>query len=106
MLGSRLDVHSYLKRVQEEIARLAPDEIESLADEIYARYVSGRFVYIIGNGGIGANASHFCEDLGKSTVKDFESQKLLKVLSLTDNTPYILACANDTSDDRVFVLHL
>jgi D-sedoheptulose 7-phosphate isomerase len=77
-----------------------------MADAIYDRYQKGRFVFIIGNGGSGANASHFCEDLGKSTVKDFETQKRLKVLSLTDNTPYILAWANDTSYDRVFVEQL
>ncbi|MFM8221113.1 MAG: SIS domain-containing protein, partial [Planctomycetaceae bacterium] len=56
--------------------------------------------------GSAANASHLCEDLGKSTVLDFETQKRLKVLSLTDNTPYILAWGNDTSYDRVFVEQL
>src|SRR5690606_15345673 len=64
------------------------------------------FVFIIGNGGSGANASHLCEDLGKGTLTDFDNQKRLKVLSLTDNTPYILAWANDTDYERVFVEQL
>lgn len=106
MIGARMEVGAYLDRVREEIARLSHDEIETFADLIYERYQNGRFVFIIGNGGSGANASHLCEDLGKSTVKDFESQKRLKVMSLTDNTPYILAWANDTSYDRVFVEQL
>lgn len=106
MLGATIGVREYLARVQEEINRLDLDEIEALADAIHQRYESGRFVYIIGNGGSGANASHLCEDLGKSTVKDFENQKRLKVLSLTDNTPYILAWGNDTSFDRIFVEQL
>jgi len=106
MLGAHMDVHSYLARQQEEIARLDTEAIEALADAIYERYESGRFVYIIGNGGSAANASHLCEDLGKSSVVDFENQKRLKVLSLTDNTPYILAWANDTSYDRIFVEQL
>ncbi|MBV8878507.1 MAG: SIS domain-containing protein, partial [Planctomycetaceae bacterium] len=69
-------------------------------------YQSGRFVYIIGNGGSGANASHLCEDLGKGTLHDFEKQRRLKVMSLTDNTPYILAWGNDTAYDRIFVEQL
>ena len=46
-------------------------------------------------------------DLGKSTLdrKDFtnDAVKRLKVLSLTDNTPYILAWGNDEGFDQVFV---
>jgi D-sedoheptulose 7-phosphate isomerase len=106
MIGARMEVGAYLDRVREEIDRLSHDEIEKFADLVYERYQNGRFVFVIGNGGSGANASHLCEDLGKSTVKDFESQKRLKVMSLTDNTPYILAWANDTSYDRVFVEQL
>lgn len=106
MLGAHLDVHAYLSRLQHEVARLDTNAIEALADAIYKRYLSGRFVYIIGNGGSAANASHLCEDLGKSTVVDFENQKRLKVLSLTDNTPYILAWANDTNFERIFVEQL
>jgi D-sedoheptulose 7-phosphate isomerase len=106
MIGSTMDAKSYLHFVQREIEKLDLAQINAMADAIYKRYQENRFVFIIGNGGSGANASHFCEDLGKSTVKDFESQKRLKVLSLTDNTPYILAWANDTSYDRVFVEQL
>jgi D-sedoheptulose 7-phosphate isomerase len=101
-----MDVQSYLARLQAEVARLDTAAIEALSDAILERYHSGRFVYIIGNGGSAANASHLCEDLGKSTLADFENQKRLKVLSLTDNTPYILAWANDTSYDRIFVEQL
>lgn len=106
MLGATMDVRSYLAKTCEEIARLDVGEIQAMADAIYARYEAGKFVFIIGNGGSGANASHLCEDLAKSTVDDFEHQKRLKVLSLTDNTPAILAWANDTSYDRIFVEQL
>ena len=63
-----------------------PAQIETVSELIEAAYDEGRFVFIIGNGGSGANASHLCEDLAKCTLRDFESQKRLKVLSLTDNT--------------------
>ena len=66
-------------------------------------------VFVVGNGGSGSNASHFCEDAGKCTVRreDYDSDKpRLRILSLTDNTPYILAWANDEGFDRVFVEQL
>ena len=78
----------------------------TLSGLIEEAYHAGRFVFIIGNGGSGANASHLCEDLAKCTLRDFENQKRLKVLSLTDNTAGIMAWANDEGYDRIFVEQL
>jgi D-sedoheptulose 7-phosphate isomerase len=106
MLGATVYAKQYLSIVQREIARLDFETMEELARAIYRRYCSGRFVYILGNGGSGANSSHFCEDLGKGTALRDDNAKRLKVLSLTDNTAYILAWANDASFERVFVEQL
>jgi len=110
MLGTRLDARSFLERVAQELGRVDPAQVRQLADLIYDCYQHGRFVFLVGNGGSGSNASHFCEDLGKGTLRreDFEndSKKRLKVLSLTDNTPYILAWGNDEGFDHVFVQQL
>jgi D-sedoheptulose 7-phosphate isomerase len=106
MLGATLSVGDYLSRVCEEIRRLDRGEVENVSDLIERAYDDGRFVFIIGNGGSGANASHLCEDLAKCTLRDFESQRRLRVLSLTDNTPGITAWANDEGYDRVFVEQL
>jgi D-sedoheptulose 7-phosphate isomerase len=110
MLGTELDVVPFLERVGQELMRIDPSEVRSLADAIYACYTTGSTVFICGNGGSGSNASHFCEDLGKGTLrrKDFdnEQKKRLRVLSLTDNTAYILAWGNDEGFDRVFAEQL
>jgi D-sedoheptulose 7-phosphate isomerase len=110
MLGTELSPQDYLKRCAAEFDKLDVSQIVGLADDIYKAYQDGKFVFICGNGGSGSNASHFCEDLGKSTLRreDFtkEGIKRLKVLSLTDNTPYILAWGNDEGFDRVFVEQL
>lgn len=110
MLGSELGLSDYLTRCAAEFSRLDLSEAEQLSEDIYQAYRAGRMVFICGNGGSGSNASHFCEDLGKSTLRreDFtnDAAKRLKVLSLTDNTPYILAWANDEGFDRVFVEQL
>lgn len=110
MLGATLGVRAFLERAGQELLRLDPAEVQALADSIHDCYESGRFVFVIGNGGSGSNASHLCEDLGKGTLRrqdfDNDAKKRLRILSLTDNTPYILAWGNDEGFDRVFVEQL
>src|SRR6266446_1954352 len=110
MLGVKLTPRSFLERVGQELERIDGGQVQALADAIYECYQQRRFVFVIGNGGSGSNASHLCEDLGKGTLRreDFEddSKKRLRVLSLTDNTPYILAWGNDEGFERVFVEQL
>jgi D-sedoheptulose 7-phosphate isomerase len=110
MIGAQMGPNEYLARVKSELDALNLDEVRRFSDAIYACYESGNFVFLCGNGGSGSNASHMCEDLGKGTIRreDFlnDSKRRLKVLSLTDNTPYILAWANDEGYDRVFVEQL
>jgi D-sedoheptulose 7-phosphate isomerase len=106
MLGAKLGISDYLSRVTEEIERLDRAQIEKVSEVVEAAYDEGKFVFIIGNGGSGANASHLCEDLAKCTLRDFENQKRLKVLSLTDNTAGIMAWANDEGYDRIFLEQL
>jgi D-sedoheptulose 7-phosphate isomerase len=106
MLGATLGINAYLGRVIDEIQKLDPHQVEKVSDLVESAYDAGRFVFIIGNGGSGANASHLCEDLAKCTLHDFENQKRLKVLSLTDNTAGIMAWANDEGYDRIFVEQL
>lgn len=106
MLGATLGVSDYLARVNQALDGLDPAQIVALSDLIEQRWRSGRFVFIAGNGGSGANASHLCEDLAKCTLNDFKSQRRLKVLSLTDNTPWIMAVANDLSYQDIFAEQL
>jgi D-sedoheptulose 7-phosphate isomerase len=110
MLGIKLDVRPFLERVGQELLRVEPAEIKRLADLMYDCYERGRFIFVCGNGGSGSNASHFCEDIGKGTLRredfDNDNKKRVRILSLTDNTPYILAWGNDEGFERVFVEQL
>jgi D-sedoheptulose 7-phosphate isomerase len=111
MIGIRMSPAEYLKRLGEELLRIDPAEVKKLSDQLWERYLSGRFIFVIGNGGSGSNASHFCEDVGKGTLKlpadlHNDTKKRFRILSLTDNTPYILAWGNDEGFDRVFVEQL
>jgi D-sedoheptulose 7-phosphate isomerase len=101
-----LSVTEYFEGLSALLDRVDPREVQALLDAILDAYHNERFVFIVGNGGSAANASHLCEDLGKGTLHDFEGQKRLKVMSLTDNVPYILAWANDEGYERIFVEQL
>jgi D-sedoheptulose 7-phosphate isomerase len=101
-----LSIKTYLEDMIGLLRQVDPDEVQALVDALVDAYRNERFVFVIGNGGSAANASHLCEDLGKGTLSDFEGQKRLKIMSLTDNVPYILAWANDEGYERVFVEQL
>lgn len=101
-----MDFVGYLADFEALCRRVETNEVEALIAAIERTYRNGRFIFIVGNGGSGANASHLCEDLGKGTLTDFERQKRMKILSLTDNTPYILALANDLGYEAIFVEQL
>lgn len=110
MLGAQLDLSKYVQRLQDELARVAPEEIRAWADLVYEAWENERFIYVFGNGGSGTTATHICEDLGKSSLHQHElkdeTKKRLKIMSLTDNLGWILALGNDVGYDQIFVQQL
>ncbi|MBI4494676.1 MAG: SIS domain-containing protein [Chloroflexi bacterium] len=61
---------------------------------------TGRRVYLIGNGGSAATASHFAVDLAKTARGG--GQRPLRAFALADSVPTLTAWANDTAYERVF----
>jgi D-sedoheptulose 7-phosphate isomerase len=61
---------------------------------------NGATLYICGNGGSAATASHWVNDLGKATKSCGRAQ--LRVMSLSDNVSWLTALANDEGYDRIF----
>jgi D-sedoheptulose 7-phosphate isomerase len=110
MLGATLQAPQYVERLQKELARVDLNQMRQMADLIYEAWRDEKFVYIFGNGGSGTTATHMCEDLGKSSLRERdlkdESKKRLKVMSLTDNLGWILAVGNDVGYDQIFVQQL
>jgi D-sedoheptulose 7-phosphate isomerase len=60
----------------------------------------GQRIFVFGNGGSAANASHFATDLGKGASDKIKGR--FQVLSLTDNVSWMTALANDYSYEDVF----
>jgi len=63
-----------------------------------------RQIFVFGNGGSAANASHFATDLGKGASD--KARKRFRVLSLNDNVSWLTALANDYSYEDVFAAQL
>ena len=110
MLGATLAVAPYLQRLEEELQRIDQGAMQRWSDHLYRAWENESCVFIFGNGGSATTASHFAEDLGKSTLKPEdlkdESKKRLKVLSLTDNVGWLLAVGNDVGYDQIFTQQL
>src|SRR5246127_3589057 len=90
----------YLLAVQEVLARLDHAIVDRMVDVIWRGYEAGRTLFLFGNGGSAALASHFACDIGKGTIAGRERR--LKTIALTDNVALITAWANDKSYDDIF----
>ena len=97
-----MDFTSYKNNLFSTVEALNHDEIEKFMEMLIDAYKNGKFVFVIGNGGSAANASHFAQDLAKGTRRNPEQTKRLKALSLTDNLPFVTAQGNDEGYDSIF----
>jgi D-sedoheptulose 7-phosphate isomerase len=107
--GSALQISSaprYFRMFEQVIARLPHSTIEQAAAELLVAYEQNRTIFLFGNGGSAALASHFACDLGKGTVRNGERRKRFRVLALTDNLPLLTAWANDSCYEDVFAEQL
>ena len=103
-----LIIEEYITELKKAIDSLDRNKIRQAASLILAAYKNNRKVFIIGNGGSSANASHFACDLSKNTLERvYDSrEKRFKAYSLTDNTALMTALANDLSFEEVFLQQL
>lgn len=97
-----MEFKSYKKLLNDTLEKIEKAEIDEFISLLVNAYKNDKFVYIIGNGGSSANASHLAQDLAKGTKIHPEHEIRLKALSLTDNTPFLTAQANDEGYDTIF----
>ena len=90
----------YFELLSRSLEGLSFDELDSLADVLVEAYQNEHTVFLFGNGGSAALASHFACDLGKGTVNG--ARKRFRVTALTDNVPLITAWANDSDYESIF----
>ncbi|MBN2349964.1 MAG: SIS domain-containing protein [Bacteroidales bacterium] len=95
---------NYFKGVSETLQKLDIQSIESVVDDLLSCREKGAFIYIFGNGGSAANASHIAGDFLKGISYGLE--KRFKIICLNDNIAGTTAITNDLSYDEVFVEQL
>jgi len=91
---------TYIAGLKACLDTLALDEIMLFLKYLEQVYREGRAIFLIGNGGSAATASHIACDLGKT------SEHLIRVMALTDCTPWVTALANDIGYQYVFAAQL
>jgi len=78
--------------------------LEKIAKALEKAEQTGRQVFVMGNGGSAATASHIATDWCKTAER--KGKPLLRCLSLNDNVPFMTAIANDLGYDEVFARQL
>jgi D-sedoheptulose 7-phosphate isomerase len=101
---SSLDVSSYFDKVVHAIEKMPVITIQQIVAVLLQAYESSRMIYLFGNGGSAALASHFACDLGKGAANG--SAKRFQVLAFTDNVPMMTAWANDARYEDIFAEQL
>lgn len=101
-----MNFNDYTSYTLDALRAVETAEVESFIDLLFDAYQRGGTVFVIGNGGSAANASHLAQDLAKGTLAHPDQEKRLRAMSLTDNLPFFSALGNDEGYDRVFVQQL
>ena len=95
---------TYLAKLSEGLSRVDLHLFEDVANVLLDAYIHEKQVFILGNGGSAAIASHMACDLNKGTLTNvYDSQeKRFRAISLTDNLSLFSALANDIGYTEVF----
>ena len=94
----------YYEKLKETIDRLDFEEIDKSMEAIREAYQREATIYVCGNGGSAATASHMANDFNKGISE--RSEKKFKFYCLNDNVATLMAIANDISYDEVFSFQL
>jgi D-sedoheptulose 7-phosphate isomerase len=95
---------TYCQELKQALDLIPADAAERFLQLLEAAYLEERQVFLMGNGGSGASASHAAADLNKGV--SYGREKRFRVISLNDNLATLTAYANDVSYVDVFVEQL
>lgn len=99
-------ISNYTERLMKEISKIDKDVINELINLIIKIRDERKQIFIMGNGGSGASASHIAGDFNKGLSLNKPRNKRYRVISLVDNSPTVLSLANDVTYDDIFTEQL
>src|SRR6478672_5906379 len=83
----------YLQKQKEALDSIPRDAVARLVGRLREALAEDRQIFVFGNGGSAANASHFVTDLGKGSSDKLAQSvgRRFRVLSINDNVSWITA---------------
>ncbi len=96
----------YKNYTQQAIDSVDESSVEGFIDLLHDAWKRDASIFVIGNGGSAANASHFAQDMAKGTRPTPDFPRPMRALSLTDNFAFFSALGNDEGYENVFVEQL
>ena len=97
-------IHTYFAELEQMLQSISVANMQEVLALLEEAYHNGHRIFIMGNGGSAATASHFALDLAKNTI--MPGVPRLKAISLTDHVPLITAWSNDTAYEHIFAEQL
>ena len=97
-------INRYFIELEQMVQAISLQQLQHVLQLLEETYYSGHRIFIMGNGGSAATASHFALDLAKNTI--VPGAPRLKAISLTDHVPLITAWSNDTAYEHIFAEQL
>lgn len=97
-------VESYVREQQAALDSIDVSQVVALIARLRQAVQEDRQIFVMGNGGSAANASHFATDLGKGASDKIG--KRFRILSLNDNVSWMTALGNDYAYEDIFVRQL
>jgi len=91
---------NYFQTVAHVLPQIPAERVEQIIAVLRRAQAAGKRIFTCGNGGSSANASHFVNDMLKSTIRP--DRPRLKLVCLSDNISTLTAYANDVSYDVIF----
>ena len=97
-------INRYFIELEQMVQAISLHHLQQVLQMLEETYYRGHRIFIMGNGGSAATASHFALDLAKNTI--MPGAPRLKAISLTDHVPLITAWSNDTAYEHIFAEQL
>jgi len=96
----KTEIESYINKEIEVLRSLDVSSINTVLTAILDAYNADANIYIFGNGGSAATASHFQNDFNKGISEHLD--KKFNFVCLNDNVPTVMAIANDSGYEYIF----
>ncbi|MBI2504856.1 MAG: SIS domain-containing protein [Candidatus Latescibacteria bacterium] len=99
-------IKSYLIELNHALNTLDLAAVQQAREWVGETRRKGRQLFLCGNGGSAATASHLANDLGKGASYGKPAARRFRVVALTDNVPWMTALANDVGYESIFAEQL